>query len=803
MEDQNAQIEAPWSVKKASKPGGSRSALKKDKSKELLEKAVKCLSAQKQNSVHYRNKLQHLDSVLDAVLSASAVAEVDSPVKPNEVTNVQAKPVDTTPTPPGPPTQVPTVVPLPANLSSDVLVSIEKLLKLGFAAGPQRRFMSKPFDAELFNLAGLLTSSKVNQSTRCAVFSHVESTLQWKRKALTRRLKKMKEADEDQKMNPMLDALSDAISRAMPPLLEAYLRDKALHVERVKAWQAESESEAADATANNATDATAAKRLPKPGPPKKIFRWNSECRELYYGVITRRLEGYHALNLKGPREEYLRSLFPTLMQLWPDGWITNASLWRAALPVFQQFSASHPPTNQAPTVNSKSAVLTASNAPSTTNSVGFTRPVSTASGSEMVTNFAVPRHSGSNTKSQPQLSKQSPVTSTTLPSVSVILNNAQAFVNSVPQSALTSNQQVSRFAAATAANELIVKSSNLDHKIDSPVCSKSTVSSSVHQSTQQQLVRAAGRPQTNMVGLGDANFTQIATPQNVRISSPPIIQSSVHPKGQHVSDASSAPVAYTDSIMCPRLSLVLTGSVSAGLSTSNAQHNVSTGKSLVSSVPPANHVSVASTQHMTSGRGTVATHTGSHPSTSSVLPNSTHAGSSFSQLTKSSDVLYPKVIPPRRQTAPSLSHRLPTASNVPSVVYATASAAESRVRPVVPISQFDRQNRQQHPPYQSAAVAFSATQIDSLQQRVVSATDPTSISSSASLISPSTMVLQRHPPPAHQQVSLNSNFQPQRIHENMNNIISAAHSVAQIKPHNQAVAHHLSSGQASGMNSQS
>ncbi|VDO91581.1 unnamed protein product [Schistosoma mattheei] len=30
------------------------------------------------------------------------------------------------------------------------------------------------------------------------------------------------------------------------------------------------------------------------------------------------------LNIKGSAEDYLRRLFPTLIQLWPDGWITNA-----------------------------------------------------------------------------------------------------------------------------------------------------------------------------------------------------------------------------------------------------------------------------------------------------------------------------------------------------------------------------------------------------------------------------------------------------------------------------------------------
>lgn len=59
------------------------------------------------------------------------------------------------------------------------------------------------------SFADVLSSSKVNAATRSAIFSYMESKLQWKCKSISRRLKKLNEANEDQKMHPLLDALSD------------------------------------------------------------------------------------------------------------------------------------------------------------------------------------------------------------------------------------------------------------------------------------------------------------------------------------------------------------------------------------------------------------------------------------------------------------------------------------------------------------------------------------------------------------------------------------------------------------------
>lgn len=51
----------------------------------------------------------------------------------------------------------------------------------------------------------------INQSVRSDVFSYLESHLQLKHKAVMRRLKRLKEDKQEQRMNPLLDALGEGM----------------------------------------------------------------------------------------------------------------------------------------------------------------------------------------------------------------------------------------------------------------------------------------------------------------------------------------------------------------------------------------------------------------------------------------------------------------------------------------------------------------------------------------------------------------------------------------------------------------
>ncbi|KAF5394957.1 hypothetical protein PHET_09234 [Paragonimus heterotremus] len=246
LEYQDAEIEAPIGSKSTT-TAISRTGTKKNKSKELLEKAVKCLSAPKQSPGMSRSKMQHLDSVFDAVLSNPPTTDVDTaksgtdtPIRSNS-DSTKTKPVpNDSEKPSQPPVSEAVPPPLPNSLPAEVTNAVANLIKLASANGSTpRRLIGRPFELELVNLASALNGANISQSARSIVFAHIEGVLHWKRKSLMRRLKKLNETNEDQKIHPLLDALCDAISRAMPALLESYLRDKELHAERLKTWQAE------------------------------------------------------------------------------------------------------------------------------------------------------------------------------------------------------------------------------------------------------------------------------------------------------------------------------------------------------------------------------------------------------------------------------------------------------------------------------------------------------------------------------------------------------------------------------------
>ncbi|CAH8851395.1 unnamed protein product [Trichobilharzia szidati] len=354
LEDTSVKIEAPWNARILANNSSTHNAIrKKNKSKELLDKAVKRLSTPsafkpKLFSSESRNQMRNLDSVFDEVLSSPNTPKENNAKDVNNCQNSNEKcdnapvsvPVNLT-------SDVEKLKPLPKNLPAEIVACLNNLTELNKCGAQQRRTMGKPFDMELLKLDTKLKELMLNQSVRSEVFHYLESHLQLKHKAVMRRLKKLREDKQEERMNPLLDSLGEAISSSMPPIIESYTRDKEVHLERIKAWQTENlqnngtEFPDSQGAANGSGDGNSSKRIPKPGPPKKIYRWNSECRQLFEKIILCRLESYKLLNIKGSAEDYLRRLFPTLIQLWPDGWITNAALWRSALPIFQKFCNDH------------------------------------------------------------------------------------------------------------------------------------------------------------------------------------------------------------------------------------------------------------------------------------------------------------------------------------------------------------------------------------------------------------------------------------------------------------------------------
>ncbi|THD20294.1 hypothetical protein D915_009075 [Fasciola hepatica] len=581
-----------------------------------------------------------------------------------------------------------------------------KTPRLASPSGSQQiRAVNKPFNRELLNLAAMLSSSKVNAAVRSAIFAYMESKLQWKRKSIARRLKKLSEANEDQKMHPLLDALSDAISRTMPALLEAYAKDKELHAERVKVWQQENRTTEMDTGENQAngaiTEGNAAKRNPKPGAPKKIFRWNNESR----------------------------------------------ALWRTALPVFQRFSAEHPVGNQ--TTSVPKTTTPSDNSPQTTagNSVQETNPKLSeynAKSSSVPTNkvkLSTPNARQSITLNATLASKIA-VTESTITSCSVTLqpitNMHHELINSATTRSSPTTNTVQPVTPVSAASTSI----NLQQAIRSMLESKSNRPTGLSESSTHR-----------------SSHTE--SPRTLHGGSPPCIQSLVHLRStspatvacvatispSRSSCAKPSSVVQPIGTVAPRATLaqisnVLTHSGRSSLTVTNAGHS-----SLIKSTDAAHAPPVIS---MTNG------------SNSASLLSGISRDQSHSTSIEAPDNSV-RVTAVRRQTAPVILNRAP--KPIPSVPNSAATSVTQRTEPQRPLvlpstvaGTYEKQSRQPVV-YQSAPVALSVAQIDQLQQRAVSSsTRPNpSTTSCNSWLAATALLLQRpQPPPAHQQSNATS-----------------------------------------------
>ncbi|VDP77537.1 unnamed protein product [Schistosoma mattheei] len=229
-----------------------------------------------------RTQMRNLDSLFDEVLYTSTASEQDSNAKGIESCEDPNDRNDSSVVTAKSSCDMGKPKVLPENLPPDIVACLNNLTELNKHGTNQRRTLGKPFDTELLKLDIKLKELMINQSVRSDVFSYLESHLQLKHKAVMRRLKRLKEDKQEQRMNPLLDALGEAISSSMPPIIESYTRDKEVHLERIKAWQTENLQSGSDLNdnqgVNGSSDGSLSKRPPKPGPPKKIYRWNSECR---------------------------------------------------------------------------------------------------------------------------------------------------------------------------------------------------------------------------------------------------------------------------------------------------------------------------------------------------------------------------------------------------------------------------------------------------------------------------------------------------------------------------------------------
>ncbi|KAH9282964.1 Ubinuclein-2 [Echinococcus granulosus] len=332
VEDRSMDIEPPPSAPKVkidlSPPSPKRPKLKKDKSKQLLERAVKQLAAPaaavSTGSKTTKNGLNSLDAVFDSVLSASTQNEVNkspSTTSSNSKATSNNRTISSKPPTPARHHHHQNPPPLPP-LSEDLRSEVQKILafKQSSTQALPKLLFPPQFDNELLRFDELMIKKNLSKMTKSAVYAHIANQLCMKSKTLVGRLRKLKELKDDSLLEPMLIALKDAVSKIMPDILSAYNRDLTNYQERLNTWE------------NERLTNPEAKR---PGAPKKIFRWNSDCRSLLERIVAFRMEATFSAMGKCLDEDQMKRFLHTLIPLWPDNWISVAALWRAGSSTYQ------------------------------------------------------------------------------------------------------------------------------------------------------------------------------------------------------------------------------------------------------------------------------------------------------------------------------------------------------------------------------------------------------------------------------------------------------------------------------------
>nr|VZI39263.1 unnamed protein product [Spirometra erinaceieuropaei] len=241
IEDKSMDIEPPPGVqKRVELQSNRRHALKKEKSKQLLERAVKRLAGPsmavpKQPSTT-KNGSHSLDSVLDSVLAyqpddkadlrkngsltKSTAAPTTNPLPSVTIGNtdqtIKNKISQVISSTPDAKVTMAVKIPKPCVLP-DLPEHIKTDMKHLFAfksAGPTTGKLAFPpqFDKDLLKFDDQMVEAKITKSVRSAVYAYVEETVGIKRKVIMSKLRKLREEKEESKLEPVLVALKDGSS---------------------------------------------------------------------------------------------------------------------------------------------------------------------------------------------------------------------------------------------------------------------------------------------------------------------------------------------------------------------------------------------------------------------------------------------------------------------------------------------------------------------------------------------------------------------------------------------------------------
>nr|CUU98655.1 hypothetical transcript [Hymenolepis microstoma] len=428
LEDKSIDIEAPPPPKqpKLDIPANKRPAVKKDKSKQLLERAVKQLSvpnavastaAKPSMTNGVSGVTSSLDAVFDSVISAGTSA--DNLITPS--------PSFTQPQPPVPtisqstPSAPPTLPPLPDDLNAEVLKFLA--MKSTSQGGTAKSLFTPQIEEALLRFDELLVQKNLKKATRSGTYAYMAAKLGIKSKTLLARLRKLKDAQNGASLDPILDRLRSAVKSAMVDVKTSYERDMGYYQTRLSAWEREKLTN------------PEAKR---PGVPKKKFPFNALCKSYLEAVVSHHMESVFRETKTYPDQDKMKTFFVSLTSIWPEGWISVKALMNASKSVFERIN------NKA-----KSNGCAASSASEVVNTGGSSLPELTPSVSSILTPPKLPPPVSAAPVS-PAV-RSSPSVAGAMRAASVVQSGVAAVELSSTKSTTNSSPYVLQFASSTTS----------------------------------------------------------------------------------------------------------------------------------------------------------------------------------------------------------------------------------------------------------------------------------------------------------------------------------------------------------------
>ncbi|XP_018015927.1 ubinuclein-1 isoform X2 [Hyalella azteca] len=269
-------------------------------------------------------------AVTSSITSASAIALTSTPPSAAATTalTTTATSAALAPTPTSSCASTPTsvgasekIVPLPENLSPDLIQVIEELKLEGqraTACRSSQKFFTEPVKTLLLSIETKLQEKGCRKKTQ--VYQHLSQHLPCGAQTLVKRAKQMLHHLNENKVALPLMRLKQAIEREMPPLVEAFAEQCRI---------------AAQIQGTEVDLPLPPDEKKKIKMPKKHFVFSAESNAELLAAVEARVAAWETLPRKTAEtaQEFLVSFLEgDVRTLWPRGWVTTRQLYRQSAP---------------------------------------------------------------------------------------------------------------------------------------------------------------------------------------------------------------------------------------------------------------------------------------------------------------------------------------------------------------------------------------------------------------------------------------------------------------------------------------